>query len=239
MTKMRKFYMICFVFRCLVFAACVPILVFKPSELDILQNGNFFNGFSVFHILWGIWVLGILFQLIPIRKAPIGTQKLFKQRFTAAKNKFDRKALRDYIVSTTKEAYKVMLLWIGFLLILGISRYADMINDHFLFLITLVLYVCDLVCVLFWCPFRLFLKTRCCTTCRIYNWDRFFMFTPLMFIKGFFPLSLVALSVLSLIIWEISAFVHSERFWEISNEALRCSNCTDKLCSQYCKKIQE
>lgn len=32
---------------------------------------------------------------------------------------------------------------------------------------------------------------------------------------------------------------HPERFWEHSNEALRCSNCTDKLCTQYCQKLRK
>jgi hypothetical protein len=32
--------------------------------------------------------------------------------------------------------------------------------------------------------------------------------------------------------------LYPERFWEISNIALQCSNCTDKLCTQYCKKLR-
>ena len=32
--------------------------------------------------------------------------------------------------------------------------------------------------------------------------------------------------------------IHPERFSEMTNVALRCSNCTDKLCTQYCQKLR-
>lgn len=28
-------------------------------------------------------------------------------------------------------------------------------------------------------------------------------------------------------------------FFEVTNVVLRCSNCTDKLCTQYCKKLRK
>lgn len=33
--------------------------------------------------------------------------------------------------------------------------------------------------------------------------------------------------------------LYPERFWEFSNEALKCVNCTDKLCTQYCQKLRK
>ena len=40
------------------------------------------------------------------------------------------------------------------------------------------------------------------------------------------------------IAWELSVVLHPERFWFMSNETLRCENCTDKLCTQYCQKLR-
>ena len=100
-------------------------------------------------------------------------------------------------------------------------------------------YVCDLICVLIWCPFRLLIRTRCCTTCRIFNWDHLMMFTPMLFVNSFFSLSLVILAVIVWLVWEGCILLHPERIWERTNEALRCSNCTDKLCSQYCRKLRK
>ena len=100
-------------------------------------------------------------------------------------------------------------------------------------------YVCDLLCVLIWCPFRLIMKNKCCTTCRIFNWDHLMMFSPSIFIGGFYALSLVCMAVLCFIVWEVAVLVFPERFSEITNEALRCNNCTDKLCTQYCQKLRK
>ena len=240
MTKIRKSYMIRLIFRCLAFVASVIIFIFWPSELDVLQNGNFFYRFSVFHLLWGIWIVDMILQLVPVKeKVPLGSQKLFRQRFKPIRDKINYQALHQYVASTTKAAYKVMFLWAGFLTVLGILHYIGFVGDSILFLISVAFYVCDLICVLIWCPFRLILQNRCCTTCRIFNWDHLMMFTPMLFIRGFFSISLLTLAYVVWVVWEICVLIYPERFWEYSNEALRCSNCTDKLCTQYCKKLRQ
>ena len=33
--------------------------------------------------------------------------------------------------------------------------------------------------------------------------------------------------------------IYPERFWEKSNAALKCAECTDKLCTQYCQKLRK
>ena len=49
---------------------------------------------------------------------------------------------------------------------------------------------------------------------------------------------LFALSLVVFVAWELCVILHPERFWEQTNEALRCANCTDKLCTQYCRKLK-
>ena len=124
-------------------------------------------------------------------------------------------------------------------LIIGILYYNDVINQIGLFIISVFFYVCDLICVLVWCPFRLIMKNKCCTTCRIFNWDHLMMFSPLIFCGGFFAISLVIIAFLAWLIWELSILRYPERFAEMTNIALRCSKCTDKLCTQYCKKTNK
>ena len=50
------------------------------------------------------------------------------------------------------------------ILVLGVFYYRGILNASLLFLISVAFYVCDLICVLIWCPFRLIMKNRCCTT---------------------------------------------------------------------------
>ena len=74
------------------------------------------------------------------------------------------------------------------------------------------------------------MKTRCCTTCRIFNWDYIMICTPLMVLKGPLILSACILSVLLLLRWEIAHLRHPHRFYESSNRAMRCSECQEQLC---------
>ena len=62
------------------------------------------------------------------------------------------------------------------------------------------------------------------------------MFTPMVLIPSFFSLSLFAAGLAVWIIWEGALILHPECFWDRSNEAIRCINCTDKVCTQFCPK---
>ena len=88
-----------------------------------------------------------------------------------------------------------------------------------------------MICILFFCPFQTwFMKNRCCAVCRIYNWDFAMMFTPYLFIPNGYTWSLLGMSLLLLIRWEITVHRHPERFAENTNAALSCKNCEEKLC---------
>ena len=100
-------------------------------------------------------------------------------------------------------------------------------------LISTSFYVCDIICVIGWCPFKTFLMhNKCCTTCRIFNWDHAMMFSPLIVIPGIWTYTLFGLSLIVLTIWEITCTIYPERFNELSNCALRCENCKDRLCGK-------
>ena len=239
MTAIRKAYIMRLAARCVIFVLCVLLFIFHPAEFGILENGNFFSRFSVLHLLWAVWVGDMIAQLVPVKgKVPLGSQKLFRQRFRPIREKINYQALRQYVVSTTKAAYQVMLLWVALLTVIGLLYYNGILGGAMLFLISVTFYVCDLICVLIWCPFRLILKNRCCTTCRIFNWDHLMMFTPMIFIRGFYSRSLLLMAFAVWLVWELCVMLYPERFWEHSNEALRCSECTDKLCTQYCQKLR-
>ncbi len=239
MSSTRRKYFLRLWGRILIFAVCLAFCFFKPQIFDILKGGAFFAKPSLLHVLWGIWVVDMILQIVPIKnEIPIGSQKLFANRFRPIREKINPKALRDYIANTTKAAYKVLLLWGALIAIIGVLYFNNIINEIWLFMIAVFFYVCDLICVLIWCPFRLIMKNKCCTTCRIFNWDHLMMFSPLIFIGGFYALSLVGMAVAAWLVWEICVMLYPERFSELTNVALKCSECTDKLCTQYCQKLR-
>ncbi len=239
MSDIRKAYFIRLFGRCIVFVLCALLWFFHPGEFEILYGMSFFEKISPLHLMWGLWMLDMLCQVVPLkRKIALGSQKLFRQRFKPIREKVNYKALRRYIVSTTKSAYKVMLLWSALGTVIGALYCLKVLARKDLFMLTAVFYVCDLICVLIWCPFRLLMRNRCCTTCRIFNWDHLMMFTPMLFIPSFYSWSLFLMALIVWVVWELCVLLYPERFWEFSNEALQCSSCTDKLCTQYCQKLR-
>ena len=70
-------------------------------------------------------------------------------------------------------------------------------------------------------------------------WDAVkMMFTPMLFVSGFYARSLLLMSVVVFVAWELSVLLHPGRFWFQSNETLQCAHCTDKLCTQYCQNLR-
>ena len=237
-SDIRKRYIIRLVGRCVILLWAVILYFTDFARHDILQGFDFFRKLSLLHVLWVIWVLDMLFQLIPVKNIALGSHKVFKGRFKPVLERIQPEALKQHILATTRSAYKVMLLWIALIAALGVLKYLGVLDDAHLFLVSVLFYVCDLICVLVWCPFRLMMGNKCCTTCRIFNWDHFMMFTPMLYVKGFYSISLLVMSVVILVIWELCVAFYPERFWEKSNAALKCSECTDKLCIQYCQKLR-
>ena len=230
--ELRPIYMARFFARCAVFVVCVALYATASAEFAILRGKAFFRKFSLLHILWGVWMADMLTQIFPIgRNISLGSLKLYKAKFRPILEKFEPRKLKEYIVKSNKDAAVVLLLWIVLIAAIGFLYYSGVLNDGMLFLITAAFYVCDLICVLFWCPFRVFImKNRCCTTCRIFNWDHMMMFTPMIFIRGFYPWSLIMMSLVVMLVWELAIYLHPERFWECTNQSLQCAECTDKLC---------
>ncbi len=237
-SKVRKIYFARLFGRILVFILALFMYFLNKTEYDILAGFNFFEGFSILHILWAVWIYDMILQLIPVKAhISIGSQKVFSSLFRPIREKINKETLKKYIIDTTRAAYKVLIIWVALVIVIGILYWKNIIGMAEIFLISIFFYVADLICVLIWCPFRLIMGNKCCTTCRIFNWDHLMMFAPFIVVPGIYSYTLVALATAIWIVWEACVFTYPERFWENSNMALKCSECTDKLCTQYCRKL--
>ena len=239
MSVLRKHYFFRLGGRILILGIVICLYLFHLTSFDVLTRWQFFKRFSPLHLLWFVWVVDMLAQLMPVqKKIALGSQKVFLIRFRPIMQVINYDSLKAYIISTTKSAYKVFLIWVGVLGILASLFFTEIIGKNEIFLVCVAFYVCDLICVLIWCPFRLIMKNKCCTTCRIFNWDHLMMFSPFMLIPSFYTTSLLVIAFAIWVVWEVSVMLYPERFYEMTNAALQCVNCTDKLCTQYCKKLR-
>ena len=138
----------------------------------------------------------------------------------------------EIIVQDNNATMLVALIWICFNGVFGLLHMLGIFDDGIMILIASAYSVCDMICILFFCPFHSwFLKNKCCSACRIYNWDYAMMFTPLFFVRRAYAWSLFLLSLVLLLRWEITFFRHPERFSENTNDYLKCANCSEKLCT--------
>jgi len=238
-SRLRKIYMARLVGRCGVLLAAAVFYFLNSTQLLPVEPGQFLKKPTLLHALWLVWMGDMIAQLIPAKKnLALGSKKLFVQYFKDSGIKGNAVALKKYVLSTTKAAHGILIIWALLVGALGLCRHQGWIGNRELLMVSILFYVCDLICVLIWCPFRLLLKNRCCTTCRIFNWDHMMMFTPMVWVGSFFSWSLLLVAAVVWVAWELSVFMHPERFFPQSNLALKCENCTDKLCTQYCHKLR-
>ena len=175
-------------------------------------------------VTWVLFVLEMIHRFIPSKYDSPGRQKQFKRNYIKTGN-------TEIVIQDNHATVLVALLWIAVNAVFGALHMAGIFDDGIMFLICSFYSVGDMVCILFFCPFQtLFLKNKCCTVCRIYNWDFAMMFTPLFFVKGIFSWSILGLALALVLRWEITYYRHPERFSENTNAYLKCKNCTERLC---------
>ena len=186
----------------------------------------------ILSVIWLFFVVDMLLRFFPSRLESMGCQKQFSCNY-----KPTGKTIGDDHRFTPIKA--VIVSWLLLNGAIGAAYLTGWIDQGILLLVSMAYAVCDMICILFFCPFQTWMmRNRCCTTCRIYNWDYAMMFTPFLFIPRFYTWSLLGLALLLLIRWEIALKRHPERFAEKTNCSLSCANCEEKLC-QHKKQLRQ
>ena len=197
----------------------------------ILHTGRVLGGMDenpiILSVLWLVFAVEMVMRMFPNKTESMGCQKQFARNYRQRKD-----APMPAKLNTAHTTLAVFGAWVGLNGIIGILYFTGIIDKGILLLICMAYSVCDMVCILYFCPFQSwFMKNKCCGTCRIYNWDYAMMFTPLFFIPKTYTWSLLVLSLGLMARWEITFYRHPERFSENTNGYLKCKNCTEKLCT--------
>ena len=175
-------------------------------------------------LIWVVYAAEMICRFFPSRLESPGCQKQFKRNYKPTGE-------TQPTLPARKGTVTVALVWLALNAVIGVLYFTHIIDVGILLLVSLFYGVCDMICILFFCPFQMwFMKNRCCTTCRIYNWDFAMMFTPLLFIPHAYTWSLLAMSLIILLRWELTLRLRPERFAENTNACLSCKNCDEKLC---------
>jgi len=141
--------------------------------------------------------------------------------------KYNINKIKELQQKENKVALGIFIVYFGRITGIGLLYvFNDWFELKYLYLVFLFINLSDYICIMLWCPFRdLFLKNKCCNTCRISNWDRLMKFALLLFIPSFYTISIFIMGLLVFIIWEISYTMRPQHFFPLSNESLRCTEC--------------
>ncbi len=230
-------YMCKLIIRLAIFIFIFVYYIKDSDGLALLMTKPIWKGIGSLHVVWAVFMIMMIRHIFYPKKFTMALRKTKEAEYVEKPN-YNKLELYEYVHDQNVRAWRVMLVWLCFNAIWGILYLLKILDDADLLMLTLFYFLSDYVCILFFCPYQtFFMKSKCCVSCRIYDWGHFMMFTPMLFIKNFFSWSLFFTSCVVLIHWEISYAKHPERFWSGSNQHLDCSNCKDQIC-QVKKKLK-
>lgn len=225
----------------LVLRTMIFIFAFAAAIWDIdLLKGLFSYGFGYFrtyHIIWLLLITEMLFVCIPSLNRQVSCGKLFARHYRETALHYDENALKAHTRLENRRAAIAALLWFAALSAIG-ALYFTVIKDKiYLHLAVVLFYFGDQVAINIWCPIRAWIiSNKCCTTCRIYNWDNMMIFSPYIFLPSIWTWTILGLAAFILVQWEYMHHKHPQRFAEISNLNLGCRACRKKKCRLAGKK---
>jgi len=200
----------------------------------IVEIGNYdFGIIKVYHILWAMVAGFFAYNLFKVPSQKISSGRQYRKFYKPNPNctpELLKKEIKENNSRAIKATISILLVNSGFFIIYFLF------NLHFfwVYFVALLYIVLDAVFITLWCPFRNWImKNKCCNTCRIHNWGFWMAAIPLLAIPSFWNYSIVFISVLILIKWEVLLHKFPERFYEVSNSNLSCKDCPYK--SGFCK----
>ena len=224
--RTRAYYVLMLALRCAVFLLLLFWAAVRPGAFDgWLAAGP--GAFTPLTVVWLALMLSMALRFFPSRWESLGCQKEFAGRFRPTGREVPLAEVRK----ADRGALWVLLFWVAANGAFPLAHGRGWLSDRFLVCLAGFYGVCDIVCILFFCPFQAWMMgNRCCTTCRIYNWDYLMLCTPLLGLRGILARCACALALVLLIRWEVTYRRHRERFFESGNGALRCAGCQEHLC---------
>ena len=228
---MFRRYVVRFFFRLMVFAAVAAVYLTCREALDFTKCFRTGGMWLPVCVLWLILLVSFVLQLSPKSKVHRGCLKQFREKFIETGTKAGDICIKDKIAKLNRGAAKVAVVWGIPNILIAAAFYAGLIGVPEMLLLAAFYYLCDVICILFFCPFQTFLmKNRCCVSCRIFAWGPIMICTPLIFIPHVYSWSITAVALFCLTRWEMTLRRHPERFLEETNAYLRCGNCAEHMC---------
>ncbi|MBQ9109126.1 MAG: hypothetical protein IJY02_03800, partial [Oscillospiraceae bacterium] len=100
-------------------------------------------------VIWVAYALEMVLRFFPSRLESMGCQKQFARNFRPRAEVKQRVNL-----NSAKTTFMVAASWVGLNGVIGILFFTHVIDEGILLLISLFYGACDMICILFFCPFQ-------------------------------------------------------------------------------------
>ncbi|MBR4412012.1 MAG: hypothetical protein IKS60_00205, partial [Lachnospiraceae bacterium] len=118
---------------------------------------------TILIVTWAIFVVEMIFRFFPSKLESPGCQKQFARNYI-------KSGSTEIVIHDNYATMLVALIWVVFNALFGALHMLGILDDGIMILLCSAYSICDIICILFFCPFQtVFMKNKCCSTCRIYN----------------------------------------------------------------------
>ena len=174
-SRTREYYLLCFFLRTAAFFLLVWYAVTAPEAF--LADLAHPRRLTPLTLVWLALMASMVLRLFPSRRESLGCQKKYAACFRPTGSRLTPEDCR----TAGRGAAGTALLWTVANLPFFLLFAKGWLDRRFLVCLAGFYGVCDIFCILFYCPFQSWLMhNRCCTTCRIYDWDYLMLCTPLL-----------------------------------------------------------
>lgn len=176
----RHFYLLCLAARSAAFAFLIVYALIAPERFDADLTAPL-GSVTPLSVVWLLLMLSMAVRLFPSKSESLGCQKEFARRFRPTGHLPSSQEIRH----ANRGAAVVLAVWIISNAVVFGLYVLGWLSQRAMVCLAGFYGVCDIICILFFCPFQAWMMhNRCCTTCRIYNWDYLMLCTPLLPLTG-------------------------------------------------------
>lgn len=229
-TKMLAGYLRKLWIRIFIFTVVLATYLAHKDWLSAFFSPPFEGGVTPLRLLWLMFMAMMLRHLFPAGHSTMALKKSERNTYVQEEG-YEKEKLAQFVREQNRRAGLVMLSWLAANSVFAVLYLRRILDKEDLLMLTVFYFLCDYICILFYCPFQsLIMHNKCCVNCRIYDWGHVMMFLPMALVRSFFSRSLFITSCIVLARWEVCFAKYPERFWSGSNQALQCGSCQDKTC---------
>ena len=102
---------------------------------------------AIIYLTWAVFVVEMITRFFPSRYESHGSQKQFARNYI-------KSGSTDIDISDNNATMLVALIWIVFNGIFGALHMVGSLDDGIMILLCSAYSICDIICILFFCPFQ-------------------------------------------------------------------------------------